>query len=152
SRWRIAYNGAEPVREQTVEAFVEVFSRFGFEPDAMTPVYGLAEATAVVALPRVGDRPRFESVRRDSIAPGARIELGEDAAARRIASVGFPVTGIELRVADAGGAEVGEGSAGEVQVRGRSVMSGYLEAPAAEQPFTADGWLRTGGQGFRVDG
>src|SRR5438876_1802319 len=63
SRWRVAYNGAEPVREQTVEAFVEVFSCYGFEPEAMTPIYGLAEAMAAVALPRVGTRPRFESIR-----------------------------------------------------------------------------------------
>jgi acyl-CoA synthetase (AMP-forming)/AMP-acid ligase II len=40
SSWRSAFNGAEPVSEQTMRRFTERFKPYGFRPDAMTPVKG----------------------------------------------------------------------------------------------------------------
>ena len=47
--WRFAFNGAEPVSPETMTAFTQRFARYGFKPEAMAPVYGLAEATLGVA-------------------------------------------------------------------------------------------------------
>jgi malonyl-CoA/methylmalonyl-CoA synthetase len=63
-------------------------------------------------------------------------------------SVGPPVGGVELRLVDDEGEPIGpwdDETLGEVQVRGASLFSGYLDAPAATAAaFTADGWFRTG--------
>jgi acyl-CoA synthetase (AMP-forming)/AMP-acid ligase II len=49
SCWVTAYNGAEPVRAETLERFASAFAPRGFSPDAFLPVYGLAEATLMVS-------------------------------------------------------------------------------------------------------
>jgi long-chain acyl-CoA synthetase len=62
----------------------------------------------------------------------------------RIGSEGFPLPGVELRVAEADAQGVGE-----LQARGPSVFNGYLDDPEANAAvFTADGWFRTGDLGF----
>src|SRR5579884_3149543 len=54
SCWRAAINGAEAVRPETLERFVERFAPFGFRRETLLPVYGLAEASLAVSVPRVG--------------------------------------------------------------------------------------------------
>jgi FkbH-like protein len=61
STWRVAFNGAEPVRQSTLESFAEVFAPYGFRFDAFHPAYGLAEATLKVSA-RDPDRPLRFSV------------------------------------------------------------------------------------------
>jgi len=56
SSWRNACNGAEPVRAQTLRRFTEAFAPCGFRPEALSPCYGLAEATLAVTL-TPPDRP-----------------------------------------------------------------------------------------------
>jgi acyl-CoA synthetase (AMP-forming)/AMP-acid ligase II len=64
-------------------------------------------------------------------------------------TVGRPRPGFELRVADQHGAEVAPGEAGEILLRGGSVMAGYLDDPqATAQALSPDGWLRTGDLGI----
>jgi len=48
SRWRAALCGAEPVVPRVLRRFVERFSAWGLRPEALTPVYGLSEATLAV--------------------------------------------------------------------------------------------------------
>src|SRR5581483_3803633 len=63
-------------------------------------------------------------------------------------TVGRPRPGFELRVVDDKGHEVGDGQPGEVVLRGPSVMSHYLDDPAATaDALSDDGWLRTGDLG-----
>lgn len=63
----------------------------------------------------------------------------------RHGTVGVPVPGIDVRIVDDEGAEVAQGDCGELQMRGFSVMSGYIKNPEANaSTFTVDGWLRTG--------
>ncbi|HEX6074952.1 MAG TPA: AMP-binding protein, partial [Micromonosporaceae bacterium] len=143
SRWRIAFNGAEQVRWATVTEFTERFAPLGFRPATMYPVYGLAETTLPVTFPTIGDLPHKRDL--------DRRDLGAGAGERSVVCVGKPVTGLEVRIdaVAAGPRPAGVGPAiGEVQVRGGAVMAGYLNVPAAEQPFTVDGWLKTGDLGF----
>jgi acyl-CoA synthetase (AMP-forming)/AMP-acid ligase II len=63
-------------------------------------------------------------------------------------TVGCPRPGFELRIVDGEGSEVAPGEAGEVVLRGGSVMSHYLDDPeATAQALSPDGWLRTGDLG-----
>ena len=67
---------------------------------------------------------------------------------QRLASVGRPFAGIEVRVADAGDNPLPAGEIGEVLVRGPTVMAGYLNRPEATAQALRNGWLHTGDVGF----
>jgi long-chain acyl-CoA synthetase len=73
--------------------------------------------------------------------------------AQRLASVGVPHAGVEVRLRDAQGRDVGPGEVGEVCVRGDVVMSGYWQQPEASAQALRAGWLWTGDIGvFDEDG
>jgi acyl-CoA synthetase (AMP-forming)/AMP-acid ligase II len=156
SHWRVAFNGAEPIAVDSVETFFRHFAPSGFDPRAMLTVYGLAEATLAVTFPPLDRGPRFDWVDRVALAdqgdavPVERTTPG----ARGVVSVGSPVLGMNLRIAHPdSNALVGDRSVGEVQLRGSSVTSGYVDGAVGQtQPFSDDGWLRTGDLGYLADG
>lgn len=161
SKWRVACNGAEPVQRRTVEAFQEAFAPYGFRATTMEPVYGMAEATLIVSASDLSKPWRSLSVHRDRLQTGDEVRPLPDGAdnARPVVSCGKPAPGLSLRIstADGDGTAPGSGHAsagrvGEVQLSGPAVTGGYLNLPADQQPFTADGWLRTGDLGFVHDG
>jgi len=49
SSWHIAFNGAEPIRKETLEQFYQAFKDYGFRKETFYPCYGLAEATLLVS-------------------------------------------------------------------------------------------------------
>ena len=57
SSWKLAYNGAEPVRADTLKRFAATFAPCGFRPNFFYPCYGLAEATLMVSGGLVKDEP-----------------------------------------------------------------------------------------------
>ena len=70
---------------------------------------------------------------------------------RKVGSIGTPIEGVQMRVVDLDGAEVPQGEAGEIQIRGHNVMKGYWNlSDATKAAITPDGWLATGDVG-RVD-
>lgn len=150
SRWRVACNGAEPVQRRTLEAFQETFAPYGFRAATMEPVYGMAEATLIVSASELTERWRALSVDRDRLQVGDAVQppaAGADTA-RSVVSCGKAAPGLRLRISDHDVAD----HVGEVQLSGPAVTAGYLNLPADQQPFTADGWLRTGDLGFLHDG
>jgi acyl-CoA synthetase (AMP-forming)/AMP-acid ligase II len=153
SSWRVASNGAEPVQRRTLEAFQETFAPYGLRPSTMNAVYGMAEATLVVTASDTAGHWRSLSVDRDELRAGSAIRpLSEqDERSRAVVCCGPAAPGIRLRVAAGDNGAADEGVVGEVQITGPAVTAGYLGLPAAEQPFTADGWLRTGDLGFLRD-
>ena len=63
-------------------------------------------------------------------------------------TVGRPRPGFELRIADSDGNDVPTGEAGEVVIKGPTVMAGYLDdTDATSATLSPDGWLRTGDLG-----
>ncbi len=141
SGWAWALNGAEPVAPETLRRFSERFSRWGFRPEALTPVYGLAEATLAVSFSEHGKGLQTSRFSRDALA-SARVEPAPDGV--ELVSVGRPLPGEEVRVDSEG--------LGAVQVRGPSVMSGYYNRPDLDAAALVDGWLNTGDLGFFHDG
>jgi fatty-acyl-CoA synthase len=150
SQWRTALNGAEAVAPSVTRAFIERFSRWGFRPEALTPVYGLSEAALAVTFSAL-DRPfktrRFqrEELSRDGIAR-------EAPEGREIVCVGPAVPGFRLRIRDESGRELPEGRVGRVWIQGPSLMEGYLDDPEATARALRDGWLDTGDLGFLMEG
>jgi acyl-CoA synthetase (AMP-forming)/AMP-acid ligase II len=154
SAWRFAGNGAEPIHASTMAEFSSVFGQFGFRSEAMTPMYGMAEATLMVTGTR-GRPARTTLVDRDQLVAGQRAgeAAGPGPAVREVVSCGRPVSNISVRVSSTCGSDMSaDRVVGEVQLRGAAVTSGYLGLGTAEQPFTTDGWLRTGDLGFLDDG
>lgn len=150
SAWQTALNGAEAVTPGVARAFIARFARWGFRPEALTPVYGLSEAALAVTFSAF-DRPfesrRFqrEGLSRDGIAR-------EAPEGREIVSVGRPVPGFRLRIAEEAGRELPEGRVGRVWIQGPSLMEGYLDDPMATARVLRDGWLDTGDLGFLAGG
>ncbi|HEX8539980.1 MAG TPA: AMP-binding protein, partial [Cystobacter sp.] len=96
SAWRHALNGAEPVSLETLRRFGERFARWGFQPGAMRPVYGLSEASLAVTFPVAGRGPYALGVDARVLATERRVVDGE----RTVVSVGRPVPGFEVQVRD----------------------------------------------------
>ncbi len=146
SSWRMACNGAEPVSAATVARFTETFGQAGVAPHVMYPVYGLAEATLAVTPPRMATFDRAE------LGTTGRVSLvGPDHPhAKTAVSVGRPVSGLEVRLAEEQDPVPGSGKLGEIQVRGAAVTSGYRGDADATAALFDGGWLRTGDLGFRL--
>ena len=163
SSWRIAFNGAEPVSPDTMERFAAKFAPCGFDPKAMTPVYGLAEATLGVAFTPVGRGPRVETVDADAIAQrgealplsgGSPSDSPSDSLGqvRRFVSCGPPIPGFEVRIVGDRGNELRERTEGAIEFRGPSTTSGYHRNPAANRALFNGEWLRSGDRGYVAGG
>ncbi len=148
SCWRLALDGAEPVSPEAMRRFAARLAATGFDPGAIVPVYGLAEAALAVAFAPPGRRPEGRRIDPVLLAAEGRVAPGD----REVMSVGAPVPGVEVALRDRDGAPAGEGRLGRIFVRGPSLMAGYLGDPAATAAALRDGWLDTGDLGFSVGG
>jgi acyl-CoA synthetase (AMP-forming)/AMP-acid ligase II/acyl carrier protein len=161
SSWRIAFSGAEPVRRNTIDRFVEAFAPHGFRPEAFYPCYGLAEATLMVS----GGKP-LSGVTSCSIDPDAlrqhRIEAPNSPEAQTLVGCGDAVTQTQIAIVDPQTLKrCKPDQVGEIWVRGPGVAQGYWKRPDVSlETFAAQvagdpdqsPWLRTGDLGFFVDG
>lgn len=150
SRWRVAFNGAEPVRAGTLRRFADAFAPSGFRPQTFQPVYGLAEATLLVTGAPVDRAPTVTEHSADA----------DPARSHEVVGVGIPPCGVTLAIVDPErGVECGDGEVGEIWVSGDSVAAGYLnDADKTAEIFggvLVDGrgpFLRTGDLGFLSGG
>lgn len=150
SHWRVALNGAEPVAPGVLRAFQERFARWGFRPEALTPVYGLSEAALAVTFSELG-RP-FTARRFDRDELASRGVGRESDAGLELVSVGKPVPEFAIELRSATGDRLPEGAVGRVWARGPSLMEGYLGRPEATAAALREGWLDTGDLGFLCRG
>lgn len=141
SRWRCALNGAEPVSPATLRRFVERFVPWGLRPSALTPVYGLAEASLAVTFSAVHQPFSTRRFDRNALADG-RVVPHPDGV--ELVSVGRPLP--DTRV------EAPTDAVGPVRISGPGLMTGYLHQPERTAAVLADGWLDTGDLGFLHEG
>jgi acyl-CoA synthetase (AMP-forming)/AMP-acid ligase II len=151
SPWRLAFNGAEPVRAVTTRRFAAELAPAGLREGVMYPVYGMAEATLAISFPVPLSPTRVLSVDRGTLAAGGRVVDVEPGArtAKEVVSVGFPVHGIQMRIVGEDGRVCGDDEIGEIQICGPAVTTGYLGDPAATAAAFDGPWFRTGDAGFR---
>jgi 1-acyl-sn-glycerol-3-phosphate acyltransferase len=152
--WRFAANGAEPVSAATIRRFSERFARCGFRPEAMAPVYGLAECCVGLAFPPLGRAPPIDRIERDALArrgqavpaaPTVRDPL-------ELVACGRPLAGHEIRVVDATGREVPERFEGRLQFRGPSATRGYFRNEQKTRELFQGDWLESGDLAYVADG
>ena len=154
SSWRLAFSGAEPIRHDTLQAFLSRFARAGLKPSAAHPCYGLAEATLFVTSSRRDQGLRATTFDGPALARGAG-QVAEQGLT--LVGCGWPASGHGVRIADpSSGTALPDDRVGEVWASGPSVASGYWARPdaSAETFVERDGqrWLRTGDLGLLHEG
>ncbi len=149
---RLLFNGAEPISASLAREFIARLQPAKLPPQAMYPVYGLAEATLAVSFPRLDARLTAVALDRHHLSVGNEakdIDANSQDAAEFV-SVGQPIPYCQLRICGDADTELPDGQVGHIQISGDNVTRGYFENPAANAAgFTADGWLRTGDLGLR---
>lgn len=161
SSWKVAFVGAEMVRESTLEKFAAVFEPCGFRRHAFCSCYGLSEATLIVSGAVGPERPVVKSFSKKRLEQQEAVQdsLG---GTQRIVSCGRKIdVQHEFRIVHPErGTELSQNMIGEIWVAGPSVAQGYFGRPAESQSTfaarlseTGTGpFLRTGDLGFVDNG
>lgn len=163
SHWQVAFNGAEPVRAQTLERFSEVFAPCGFRKEAFYPCYGLAETTLFVSGRKQNIAPiKIVSVQADALAQNqVKAAPQEDVEAHKLVSSGGSWLDEEIVIVNSETRQrCAPDEVGEIWVSGEHVAQGYWQRPEASLATfgatladTAErSYLRTGDLGFLQDG
>ncbi|HEY0993166.1 MAG TPA: fatty acyl-AMP ligase [Kofleriaceae bacterium] len=160
--WRMAFNGAEPVRARTIAEFTRAFAPCGFQPGAFAPVYGLAEATLLVTGNSEGTPPTIAPFHTGDLERGQATPVtGTIEPARELVGCGDIVGGQRVAIVEPERrVALRNGEIGEIWIAGPSVAHGYWKQPEeTEATFgatladTGEGpFLRTGDLGFVSDG
>jgi len=153
SRWRIAGNGADMIRPDVMQAFVDCFDEAGFKASAFCPSYGLAEATLAVSLMPPGEGIRLELVEENELSGCAPADEERPRRYRAVVNCGKPVTGMEIEIRGSDGELLPDRGIGKVYVRGQSVMHSYFRDEESTRACLSDnGWLDTGDMGYMSSG
>ncbi|WP_379922606.1 fatty acyl-AMP ligase [Erythrobacter sp. R86502] len=151
SRWRIAGNGADMIRPDVMQNFVNAFAPAGFRASSFTPSYGLAEAVLAVTVMPPGEGIRVELVEEERLS-GAPRDLSRPARYRAIVNCGKALPDMEVAILGEDGATRADHQIGKVWCRGPSVMHSYFRNPEATADCLVDGWLDTGDMGYTANG
>jgi len=156
-------NGGERVQPAALKRFADRFAPFHFDPKALRPSYGMAEATVYIATRQVGKPPEISHFDTEKLAAGQanRCEAGSGTP---LVSYGAPESML-VRIVDPNRSrECPDGTVGEIWVHGDNVAAGYWQKPEESQrtfgakiadpsqATPAAPWLRTGDSGFFCDG
>ncbi|WP_260598337.1 fatty acyl-AMP ligase [Sphingomonas endolithica] len=156
SRWRVAGNGADMIRPDVMQSFVDAFADAGFQASAFLPSYGLAEATLAVSIMPPGEGIRVELVEETQL---SGVAAGQDRPQRfrAIVNCGKPARDMTIEIREEDGTPLPERAIGKVWCAGPSLMVGYFRDEAATAAcMTPDSsgcvWLDTGDMGYLSDG
>jgi acyl-CoA synthetase (AMP-forming)/AMP-acid ligase II len=158
SCWKVALNGAEPVRAETITQFIETFAGHGFKPDAVFPAYGMAEATLLITGGQRGGGHVTRTVSRSAL-QAHRIGAPTDPAdGQTLVGCGRALVGERIAIVDPDRrARLPADHVGEIWVNGANIARAYWRNPEAttdglnarlQGEDDGTGWLRTGDLGF----
>ncbi|WP_010183353.1 fatty acyl-AMP ligase [Sphingomonas sp. PAMC 26605] len=151
SRWRLAGNGADMIRPDVMQCFVDAFADAGFKASAFLPSYGLAEATLAVSIMPPAEGIRVELVEETQL---SGVAAGQDRPQRyrAIVNCGKPVRDMKVEIREEDGTPLPERAIGKLWCSGPSVMVGYFRDQASTDACLVNGWLDTGDMGYLSDG
>lgn len=172
SNVKAVLNGSEPISAATVRRFNEAFGPYGFQPKAIKPSYGLAEATLFVSTTPASEEPKIIYVDRDALNNNRIVEVDADSqSAVAQASAGKVGVSEWAVIVDAESAtELPDGQIGEIWISGPNMGTGYWGKDeetretfqnilkSRTSPTHAEGaaddatWVRTGDYGAFHDG
>eukprot|EP00922_Rhytidocystis_sp_ex-Travisia-forbesii_P022207 GHVS01032526.1.p1 GENE.GHVS01032526.1~~GHVS01032526.1.p1 ORF type:complete len:889 (-),score=177.75 GHVS01032526.1:700-3366(-) len=158
--------GAEPIRQQTMEAFMKLFGPRGLRRCAFLPAYGLAENTLIVSgRANFDDEPTVIAVNANKAATQGILEVipnPEESAepVKYIMGCGKPCPGVEVRIVNADTkVPCASGEFGEIWIRGSSTAVGYFQEKfktemtfghsyEGQSALDSRGYLRSGDSGI----
>lgn len=151
---RIIYNGAEPISRKLIDSFSTSLLPYGLDPNAVRPVYGLAEASLAVTISTPGtavasvlaDRNRLNISDPVLLLPAAE-ERGAE-----FVNVGYPISHCAVRIVDGQDRVLEELVVGRIQIKGENVTAGYYQKDRKLKGSSAADWLDTGDTGFFKEG
>ena len=161
SCWKVALNGAEPVRASTMDRFASTFAPYGFDAKSIHPAYGMAEATLLISAGRRGTGPITRWIDREALQRNQIVAAAQAHDAQILVGCGRQLVGERLAIVDPETRmPLGPGLVGEVWVAGPHVAQGYWYNPEATAAVFrarmasggAQYWLRTGDLGFLDEG
>jgi fatty-acyl-CoA synthase len=156
SRLRVAGIGGDMVRPEALNAFADAFGSVGFNRNAFTPSYGMAEATLAISFPELGAPVMVDDVdmrhyTRSGIAqPASALTSPEHKRGFVLCGRALPGHAIEVRAED--GETCGERAVGRIFIKGPSLTPGYFSDPEASSAMYDSEWLDTGDMGYFLDG
>jgi acyl-CoA synthetase (AMP-forming)/AMP-acid ligase II len=154
SRMKALLNGAEPISVKIMHEFVDALVPSGFRPEAMMPVYGMAESTLAISFAPLMKRcvtTTFNGSLLDRENKAQPVDPAEPSA-RLLSEVGVALNDIDIRIIDDNDVVVADGTSGHIQIKGPSVTKGYFNNPDATASSFCGDWLRTGDIGFFFEG
>lgn len=161
SSWEVAFNGAEPIRAETLERFATKFAACGFRKEAFYPCYGMAETTLLVTGGIKENLPVLRTVDAAALENNQVVAESENQKSRTLVGCGKTRLGQKVVIVNPDSlVECPPNRVGEIWVAGASVGSGYWQRPEETQhAFNAnlkdrsdEAFLRTGDLGFVSDG
>ncbi len=151
SRWRVAGNGADMIRPDVMQAFVDAFAPAGFKASAFLPSYGLAEATLAVSIMPPGEGIVVELVEETDLS-GVPEDGKRPQRYRAIVNCGKPARDMHIEIREEDGTLLPERAIGKVWCSGPSIMTGYYRDEVSTAACMKDGWLDTGDMGYMSGG
>jgi amino acid adenylation domain-containing protein len=154
SSWQVAFNGAEPIRYETLKRFSKTFAECGFRKEAFYPCYGMAEATLLVTGGNKETEYKTKTVDKLALAEDRIVEALEESDSQVLVGCGKSIPGQEIVIVNPDLFTFCEHNhVGEIWVRGDSVAKGYWQrVEETRETFQAcfgkEYFLRTGDLGF----
>lgn len=158
SCWKVAFNGAEPVRADTIDRFAKTFAPYGFDAASLQPAYGMAEATLLISTGRRGGGAVTRTLSRDAVQRNSAVSPAHGADGQILVGCGRQLAGERIAIVEPEKRiRLRPDSIGEIWVAGPNVAKGYWRhREATDAAFRAriegaegEGcWLRTGDLGF----
>lgn len=159
--WQVAFNGSEPIRDETMDNFAQAFAPAGFRRESFHPCYGMAEATLIVTGGIPWSRRNLWSFDVARLGYGSAISGAAAARSRSLVSCGVAAADRQVVIVDPETrAERGTGQVGEIWISGPGVARSYWRRPeetaetfGARLAGTGEGpFLRSGDLGFLLGG
>ena len=154
SSLKMVVNGAESVSPSTITRFTQQFAKYGFRPEMMGPVYGLAENSVGLAFPPLGRAPIVDRVQRIALSrDGLAIPaIPSDHTALEFVACGQPIPRHEVRIVDEASRELPERTEGRLQFRGPSATGGYFRNEEKNRTLFDGDWLESGDRAYVANG
>jgi acyl-CoA synthetase (AMP-forming)/AMP-acid ligase II len=152
SRWRAAINCSEPVLAESHHLFNKKFEEFGFQESSFATCFAMAENTFAVTQSSLGKPPNIDHIDLKILQEERKATpVSDRKSGLKMVSCGQPIEGTEIKIMD-GEKVLPERAAGEIAVRGNSMLSEYYRRPEITADAIRDGWYFTGDMGYIAEG
>jgi fatty-acyl-CoA synthase len=153
SSWRAVINCSEPVRWESHQAFLEKFTEYGLQQNALQTSYAMAENTFGVTQSDLNDEPPTQCVDQDTfLENGLIIPAIQDKPSLVMMSSGRTLPNTQIRVQAPDGSPLPDDVIGEIALLSNCMLNEYYNRPDATQKSFQEGWFLTGDFGYLSGG